>query len=139
MCAVKRSAPEKLREPLLEVLRRKEIVTFIAVASLLAELQVSEAVPVLAEVMRDVAPSNLHLGECAGSNLAAFREGSDVLVKLTRNSDPTVRRCAVVGLMSTNRAKARDVLNELVDDPDPSVREVVTLAMAVLPPTLKKK
>jgi hypothetical protein len=41
--------------------------------------------------------------------------------------------------MSTNRAKARDVLNELVDDPDPSVREVVTLAMAVLPPTLKKK
>jgi len=139
MYAVKRSAPEKLREPLLEVLRRKEIVTFIGVAPLLAELQVPQAVPVLVEVMRDISTSNLHLGECASSHLAAFKEGFDVLVELTRDRDPTIRRRAVVGLMSTNRAKARDALNELLDDPDPSVREVVTLAMGVLPPTIRKK
>lgn len=138
MYALKRSTPQELPEMLLKTLHRREFLTFHAVASLLAELRVAQAVPVLAEVIRDATANDLHLGDGAATNLARFGAvGFDALVELTCDPDPTIRRRAVSGLLCTNSARARDALQPLLDDPDPTVREVVASAMNVLPVSIK--
>jgi hypothetical protein len=137
--ALRKLAPERLRERLLELLSQpRSHFDLFQIASHLAEMGEDRAIPVLIEVMKDVRKDWLHQTDYIGKFIAQFRRaGYDALVEQLQNPSATVRRRAAEGLYYTNRPEARRALQALAQDPDPSVREVVKVALDVLPPERK--
>jgi len=66
MYALKILAPEQLREPLLNLLRKRHLFGSGAAASLLAELQELRAVPILVEIVKDTSKEGQFLSQIAG-------------------------------------------------------------------------
>jgi len=137
--ALKRLAPDRLREELLQILSndwRSRCFDVLAFAGLMAELLDERVVPVLSEIMRDESPETSHAGDYVGAHLAQLgRVGFDALAALLRSDSPIARRRAAGSMMYTNDARARDFIAPLAQDPDPAIREIVKVTLQVLPPT----
>ena len=134
IAALKLLAPELLTEPLLELLRRRSFLGFHQAAMLLSEMEEMKAVPLIVEAVKDLRPREAHLNECVAQHLAAFgSDGFDALVELLQHKQAAVRCRAVNGMIHTNKARAADALRPMLDDPDSRVREIVKIALAILP------
>jgi hypothetical protein len=128
--ALRRIAPDRLSEPLLELLRKRHFFAFPAAATMLAEMQDDRAVPVLVEILKDPRPDAQHRAEYVGVDLARFREaGFDALVALLTSHEAFVRRRAARGLSACKHAAARDVFRALQDDLDADVRQIAEAAL----------
>jgi hypothetical protein len=135
MYAIKRLAPERLREPLLQMLRERHFSGFHAAANLLAEMGDDRAVPILVEVLKDLRPEAKHEAEFVGGDIALFRQaGFDALVELLKNEQSLVRLRAIHGLYGTRHPDVRSVFEKLLNDPDPVIREQAAVALEILPP-----
>ncbi len=138
--ALAHMAPDKLREPLLKLLREEgvRLYSFHTFASILAELNEQRAIPLLVEAIKDDRPENQHVAHLIGQHLAAFgKPGFDALVQLASNSRADVRQRAMLGLYYTNNPAARDVLQKMLGDPDPTIRQYAPTYLQLLPPKRK--
>jgi hypothetical protein len=132
--ALRMLAPERLREPLLEMLRRMDAFTSYAVVPTLAELKEMRAVPLLVEAIQDVRPEAATTSGPLSQHMAAFGEaGFAALVSLLEHEHPVVRQRAVQGLLCADNARAAQAIRPLLHDPDPDVRQSVEIALTVLP------
>jgi hypothetical protein len=135
--ALKRLAPERLRNELLELLSNwhSRLFAVLIFAGVLAELRDERVLPVLMQIMRDESQEPLYVTECVGSFVAQLgRAGFEALAEALQSDSPTVRRRATAALVHTNQGEARDALDPLTHDPDTGVRELVQMALQVLPP-----
>ena len=124
MYAVKAIDFELLREPLLDILRRRYAFGFHAAAELLAELKAAEAIPLIVQTVLAVGPKQALLSDCTAQHLGAFgTAGADALEELLRNPDTRVRRRAVSGIFGVTGIRAAEMLRPLLSDPDPGLRE----------------
>lgn len=131
MWALKDMAPERLREPLLDLLRGRHF--FATSAALLAELRELRAVPILAEVVQDTSPEHRHICDIAPQLLVDFgAEGFDALAALLTSKDPTVRRRAAGALLRTRDSRTIELVQQLLSDADPAIRETAALGLKVL-------
>jgi HEAT repeat protein len=135
--SLKRLAPKRLRETLLELLTDWKRVPFIvhAAAGILAEFRDERTVPLLIEIIRDEDPELEFLTNYLGGDIAQFGEaGFRALVDQLQQKSQVIRRRAAGALMYTNHRDSRDVCDRLVSDPDPRIRELAEMALQVLPP-----
>lgn len=135
MHALKKLAPQRLPDLLLEILRRPDGGSLYAAAAILAELNDDRAVPLLAKVMRDTTPQAAPESEYVCKVIAPFgAPGYNALVEALTDPDPIVRRRAVEGLYYTNRPEAREAIEPLLMDSEQAVRESARLTLELLPP-----
>ncbi len=133
---LKRLAPERLRETLLDLLRDwKRFPYSIPVASMkLAEFKEERAVPLLIRIICDEGhewEKGKHMvaqviGWFGPAGLAALAEQLD-------SGSPAVRRRAAIGLMYSNRAEARDAFEKLLSDSNADIRQTAEMALKILP------
>lgn len=133
MYALKVLAPEQLREPLLEVLRKRHFFGCTAAAMVLAELKEPRAIPVLVEMVKDTSPSQRDHCDTAGTLLAGFGSaGFDALVGLLSSDDLIVRDRAAGSLCYTKDPRTIDVLRQLLSDAEPRIRDNAALSLKFL-------
>lgn len=132
--ALKAIAPERLREPLLQLLRERHFLSFACAASVLGQMGETRAIPILIDAMRDCEGNRKYDAQLAGTLLVEFgRAGSDALVEMLRNETGFVRHLAATDLLSTNSPDAADIFRDLLDDPDAAIRETAEVALKILP------
>jgi hypothetical protein len=133
MHALKKLAPDRLREPLLRELEKASLMTFPAAASVLAELKEKRALPILVGVMTNK-DSPDHIRSLAGKCIAMFDlDGLATLKELLSSKDPNIRLLGVDAVGEIRRPQSREIMRGLLHDPDPAVREQADFWMALLP------
>jgi hypothetical protein len=133
--ALRRLAPECLAETLLELVKKRHFCTFHAAAILLAEMGEERAVSPLVDVLRDSRLEARHQAEYVGQTIASFGpSGFDALVKLLKSEQPFIRLRAVTGLICARHPNIRHVLESLLHDSEPRIREMATMRLESLPP-----
>lgn len=139
MHVLKELAPERIGDRLLKEVERASVATISAAASILAEVNDVRAVPVLGRILVDNA-SQPHLAHLAAISIAKFGlPGLAMLESLLRGEDPKVRQLAATAILKVRRPEAREVLQSLLDDPDPVIREFASVGMEVLPTRNNKR
>jgi HEAT repeat protein len=133
MYALRRLAPERLPEPLLDLLRRRHALGWMAAAHVLAELGEPRAVPILVEMAKDTSPKWRVDSHVAAKLLAEYRAaGFDALADLLATGSPAVRDRAVTSLSHSKDPRAIPLLRELLSDPDHNIREHAAFGLQVL-------
>ncbi|MBN2579615.1 MAG: SMI1/KNR4 family protein [Pirellulales bacterium] len=136
--AIKKLAPDRLTEPLLQLLRERHFCSFFAAAHVLSELGEERAVPILVEVLKDTRPKSVHQSEYIGQFIAQFHQsGFNALVELLKSDDSLIRRRAAVGLVYSYHPEVREQFLKLLNDPDPEIREISTTSLEIIPPKRK--
>jgi hypothetical protein len=131
--ALKTLAPDRLRDPLLDLLRKRHFFGYFAAASVLAELDEIRAIPILVDMVKDTSPGEFHRSEIVGGVLTEFgASGLNALLDLLANENSTVRRRAARSLVYSKDPRTIQVLRQLLADDDPTVREDAALALKVL-------
>jgi hypothetical protein len=137
--ALQKFIPEKIKAIVLERLRTERGPAIDMFARLLAEMGEVLAVPILIEIMKDESEENRWHRESAGRSIAEFGiVGFQALIEELKSDNPNVRRLAADGLSCTRQPETRDVFQSLVEDADPSVREIACLSLGILPKIPKK-
>ncbi|HEY2587712.1 MAG TPA: HEAT repeat domain-containing protein [Tepidisphaeraceae bacterium] len=133
MRVLKELAPDRIADRLLDEVERASIMTLPAAARLMAELNDRRALPVLARILVEEA-SSPHFAHLAAVSIAEFGlSGLETLKSLLSNSEPKVRQLAATAILNIRRPEARDVLEPLVEDADPEIRNIAAVGMEVLP------
>lgn len=133
MHALKDMDPERLREPLLDLLRKRHFFGGAAAAALLAELQELRAVPIIVEMVKDISPQHRHQCEISGQFLADFgAAGFDALVGLLASDEQIVRRRAARSVLYTKDSRTIELLRQFLADADPEIRETASLGLKAL-------
>jgi hypothetical protein len=138
MHILKKLAPKKLAEPLLELLQEREFFTFASAGMVLGEIGEIRAVPILLEIAKEAEgkePSQLDRNVAMATQmLAGFgRSGFEALVSLIRtSSSKTVRGMAAGALMYSREPEAVVFLTELLADPDPDIRHTAGIGIFIL-------
>jgi len=122
--ALKVLAPERLREPLLVLLRQPRPIGWAVAAGVLADFQEPLALPILVDLVKDTSPEHKHSCDIAGRFLAQFgNDGFDAIAGLLTNENPLVRLRAAIAILNTRDPRAIDHLQALAIDDDENVRE----------------
>jgi hypothetical protein len=133
MYALKDLAPERLREPLLDLLRRRHTFGCASAAMLLAELHEFRAVPIIVEMIKDTSSRRQHYCEIAGKLLANFgAAGFNALAQLLKSDNSTVRKRAAASLLSSKDPRTIDLLRTLLTDADMDIRQYAEIGLAVM-------
>jgi hypothetical protein len=133
MYALKDLAPERLREPLLDLLRKRHFFGCGSAAKLLAELHELRAVPIIVEMVKDTSSRSQHYCQIAAKFLPEFgTAGFDALAGLLTGNDPIVRARAAGSLIYTEDPGTIDLLRQLLTDADAGIRETAALSLKVM-------
>jgi hypothetical protein len=133
MHALKTLAPDRLREPLLELLRTQHLFGYASAASVLAELRELRAVPILVELVKDTSSERLHYSQIAGKLLAQFGSaGFDALANLLADDNPIIRARAAHSLLYTGDPRTIDLYRKLLSHTDPAIRDAADTGLRVL-------
>lgn len=140
MHALRKLAPDRLQETLLDLIRTPTYSALFAAAYHLMQFKETRAVPFLMVVMRGTGPTATRHSPYICKSIAKFgMPGYVALVSALADPDPIVRQRVVEGLFYTHRPEARDAVEPMLEDADEAVREMAKKTLDLLPPRRKPR